>query len=85
MKNWQAILQSNLFLALIICLLILRLGVAFNSNNKSIYQNNETNFEGEILSYKFNGDNLTLTMKKKEKLVVYYKIKSLNKCLTKKS
>ncbi len=76
MKNWQVILQSNLFLVLIICLLILRLGLAFNSNNKSIYQNNETNFEGEILSYKFNGDNLTLTIKKKEKLVVYYKIKS---------
>ena len=75
LQRLNHILQSNYFLVILILLCVIS-NIIVNSNSKSIYKGNETNFKGTIKDFKIDGDKLTLTINSKESLKGTYYIKT---------
>ncbi len=72
MRNLKNILQSKWFFLLFF---LFTLGFVFFSyfhKNDSFYQKNETSLEGRILEYKIDGNLLSMVVRGKEKVEVYY-------------
>ena len=67
---------TSLFKVLIILVICWCLFYLFIINHSSIYHGNETTINGNILNYQIDGNLLKLTVKKEEKIIVNYQIKT---------
>jgi len=76
MKNWKVILQSNTFFFLLFLIVIFVVGYSIFRKEESKLKETETIFDGIILDYKIDGSELAMTVKGKEKIKVYYEIKT---------
>jgi len=76
MKNWKAILQSNIFFLFLFFFLFFYCLFMWMIPRKSHYVGDETIFTGIILDYHIDGDALKILLQGKEKLQVNYTISS---------
>ena len=77
MRRLKTVLRSK-FLFKLLCLLAVTYSLitAFYLPIKSKYLGNEKEFIGQVLNYEIDGNKLKLTIKGKEKLIVYYYFKT---------
>ena len=75
MKKWPHILQSKYVIIIILFFLIIICSLRLFNSNHDI-DTTEDNLIGKVLNQKIDGDTLSLTLKSKEKYVVYYTFKT---------
>ncbi len=76
MKKLKTILQYDIFYYLLILLTIIITLIKVNiSNDKSIYNKDQTNFSGIVKEYKIKDDLLTIELSNKENIICTYKLK----------
>ena len=71
MKKWPHILQSKYVIIIILFFLIIICSLRLFNSNHDI-DTTKDNLVGKVLNYKIDGDTLSLTLKSKEKYIVYY-------------
>lgn len=77
MKRLKIILQCNKLLIILAIITIIYIIVStIIINYKSVYNGNENNISGKILSYKINGDKLSINILAKEEVIINYYINS---------
>ena len=77
MRRLKTILQSRyLFKILCVICIIYSLLIAFYLPSNSKYNQNDTEVIGKIIQYEIDGNKLKLTLKGKEKLILYYYFKT---------
>ena len=77
MKKLKTALQSRYFIKIIAISIFLLSILKINfCPLKSKYQKNETTFIGKVISYKIDGDKLSITIKAKEKIIANYYFKT---------
>lgn len=76
MKNWKVILPSNTFFLFLFLFILCYTIIYFIFPKRSVYSFNDKEVIGIVTDYKLYGDTLSLTLKGKEKLKVFYKIKT---------
>lgn len=74
MLSWKHTLLCKCLICFGILLLFLRFIGSFCFEEKSVYEGSETIFEGIITKYTMDGNSLSMTIKAKESLVVFYTI-----------
>ena len=73
MKKLKIVLQSNIFYIIFLIIIVLYiLGNILLKENKSIFNINDSYFEGIINDYEFDGNKLSLELKGKETLISNY-------------
>ena len=77
MKKWPHILQSKYVIIIILLFLTIICSLRLFKSNHDI-DTNKDNLVGKVLNYKIDGDTLSLTLKNKEKYIVYYTFKTEN-------
>ena len=77
MKKWPHILQSKYVIIIILLFLTIICSLRLFRSNHDIAPAKD-NLVGKVLNYKIDGDTLSLTLKNKEKYIVYYKFKTEN-------
>ena len=70
MKKWPHILQSKYVIIIILFFLIIICSLRLFNSNHDI-DTTKDNLVGKVLNYKIDGDTLSLTLKSKEKYIVY--------------
>ena len=75
MKKWPHILQSKYVIIIILLFLIIICSLRLFNSNHDI-DTTKDNLVGKVLNKKIDGDTLSLTLKNKEKYVVYYTFKT---------
>ena len=82
MKKLKIVLQSNIFYIIFLIIIVLYiLGNILLKENKSIFNINDSYFEGIINDYEFDGNKLTLELKGKETLIINYYINTYEELL----
>ncbi len=77
MKKWPHILQSKYVIIIILLFLTIICYLRLFRSNHDIDPAKD-NLVGKVLNYKIDGDTLSLTLKNKEKYIVYYTFKTEN-------
>ena len=77
MKKWPHILQSKYVIIIILLFLTIICSLRLFRSNHDIDPAKD-NLIGKVLNYKIDGDTLSLTLKNKEKYIVYYTFKTEN-------
>ena len=77
MKKWPHILQSKYVIIIILLFLIIICSLRLFNSNHDI-DTTKDNLVGKVLNKKIDGDTLSLTLKNKEKYIVYYTFKNEN-------
>ena len=77
MKKWPHILQSKYVIIIILLFLIIICSLRLFNSNHDI-DTTKDNLVGKVLNKKIDGDTLSLTLKNKEKYIVYYTFKTEN-------
>ena len=72
MPKLKTTLLFKLLICFVVCWCLINI---FLFKYSSKYVGNETNISGKIMEYSFNGNLLKMTVKAKEKIIVYYTIK----------
>ena len=75
MKKWPHILQSKYVIITILLFLIIICSLRLFNSNHDI-DTTKDNLVGKVLNKKIDGDTLSLTLKNKEKYIVYYTFKT---------
>ena len=75
MKKWPHILQSKYVIIIILLFLIIICSLRLFNSNHDI-DTTKDNLIGKVLNKKIDGDTLSLTLKNKEKYIVYYTFKT---------
>ena len=75
MKKWPHILQSKYVIIIILLFLIIICSLRLFNSNHDI-DTTKDNLVGKVLNKKIDGDTLSLTLKNKEKYIVYYTFKT---------
>ena len=75
MKKWPHILQSKYVIIIILLFLIIICSLRLFNSNHDI-DTTKDNLVGKVLNKKIDGDTLSLTLKSKEKYIVYYTLKT---------
>ena len=75
MKKWPHILQSKYVIIIILLFLIIICSLRLFNSNHDI-DTTKDNLVGKVLNKKIDGDTLSLTLKSKEKYIVYYTFKT---------
>ena len=79
MKRLKIILQSNVFIFLLILITILISFIKYKINdNNSIYNEEDNYFEGIIKEYNIEEDKLSLEIQSKENLIANYYLNNKN-------
>lgn len=76
MKNWKVILRSNTFFFLLTSFVLVFVCLNFVIPKKSKYKETENTFQGTITEYFIDGDSCSFVLKGREKLKVFYILKS---------
>ena len=75
MKKWPHILQSKYVIIIILLFLTIICSLRLFRSNHDIAPAKD-NLVGKVLNYKIDSDTLSLTLKNKEKYVLYYTFKT---------
>ena len=76
LKRLNLIFQSKLFYIVLILLLIIYIIINISIKRTSKYSVHDTKLNGKVISYKIDGDKLSITLEAKEKVIANYYFKN---------